>query len=235
MTSRSTSAPARSTSASPAATCCSTRGPTPRRSSTLGFARSTFRFAGPAGRPHHVAEACRASRSPPPTRAWSTQHLAEHGVTAEVVRLDGAVESAVQLGVADVIADVVETGTTLRHAGLEIFGEPILRVRGGADPPPRCAEPDPQVERAPRRLQGVLVARQLRDDGLRRAGRGRSSRRVRAHPGPGVADRLAAARQGLGRRARHGPAGATPTRIMDELCDVGARAILVTDIHACRL
>ena len=47
-------------------------------------------------------------------------------------RLDGAVESSVQLGVADVIADVVETGNTLRQAGLEIFGEPILRVRGGA-------------------------------------------------------------------------------------------------------
>ncbi len=54
-------------------------------------------------------------------------YLAEHGVQATVVRLDGAVESAVQLGVADVVADVVETGSTLRAAGLEIFGEPILR------------------------------------------------------------------------------------------------------------
>ena len=41
-------------------------------------------------------------------------HLSEQGVTGDVVRLDGAVESAMTLGVADVIADVVETGTTLR-------------------------------------------------------------------------------------------------------------------------
>ena len=55
-----------------------------------------------------------------------TQHLADNGVDASVVHLDGAVETAIQLGVAEVIADVVETGTTLRNAGLEIIGEPIL-------------------------------------------------------------------------------------------------------------
>ena len=48
------------------------------------------------------------------------------GIDATVIRLDGAVESSVQLGVADAIADVVETGSTLRQAGLEMFGEPIL-------------------------------------------------------------------------------------------------------------
>ena len=41
-------------------------------------------------------------------------YLAERGINAKVVRLDGAVETAVRLGVADAIADVVETGTTLR-------------------------------------------------------------------------------------------------------------------------
>ncbi len=52
--------------------------------------------------------------------------LEEHGIDATVVRLDGAVETSIQLGVADVIADVVETGSTLRQAGLEVFGETIL-------------------------------------------------------------------------------------------------------------
>ena len=52
--------------------------------------------------------------------------LEERGIEAEVVRLDGAVETSIQLGVADVIADVVETGSTLRAAGLEVFGETIL-------------------------------------------------------------------------------------------------------------
>src|SRR6266511_4006681 len=70
----------------------------------LGFGAATFRFA---ARP--VA-----------------RHLAEQGTATEVIRLDGAVENAVRLGVADVIADVVSTGATLRQAGLEPVGKPIL-------------------------------------------------------------------------------------------------------------
>ena len=85
------------------------------------------------------------------------QYLAEHGIEATVNRLDGAVESSVQLGVADVIADVVETGSTLAKAGLEIFGEPILEseavlvTRGGAAPA--------GLDVFRRRLEGVMVAR----------------------------------------------------------------------------
>ena len=87
------------------------------------------------------------------------RYLAEHGVSASVVRLDGAVETAVQLGVADVIADVVETGTTLRAAGLEVFGEPILRSEAVLVRRSGAGE-DPAVDVLIRRLQGVLVARQ---------------------------------------------------------------------------
>ena len=54
------------------------------------------------------------------------RHLEERGIDAEVIRLDGAVETSIQLGVADVIADVVETGSTLKAAGLEIVGDVIL-------------------------------------------------------------------------------------------------------------
>ncbi|MCL2422528.1 MAG: ATP phosphoribosyltransferase, partial [Micrococcales bacterium] len=93
----------------------------------LGFARSTFRFAAPVGRLSCVGDIAglRVATSYPVLVA---AHLAEHLVApAAVVRLDGAVESSIQLGVADVIADVVETGATLRAAGLEVFGEPLLR------------------------------------------------------------------------------------------------------------
>jgi len=93
----------------------------------LGFARSTFRFASTAGELDDVQQVAgkRIATSYPVLVA---AFLRERGVQpAGVVRLDGAVESAIQLGVADVIADVVETGTTLRAAGLEVFGEPILR------------------------------------------------------------------------------------------------------------
>ena len=99
---------------------------------TLGFGRSTFRFAGPAGR---FTE--RRRRSPAPRIATSyvgivRAFLEERGIDATVTRLDGAVESSIQLGVADVIADVVETGCTLRQAGLEIVR------RAAAASPRRC-------------------------------------------------------------------------------------------------
>ena len=160
-------------------------------------------------------------------------YLAERGINAKVVRLDGAVESSVRLGVADAIADVVETGTTLKAAGLEIFGEPILQSEAvliGRKRQRRTAAAEVLI----RRLQGVLVARQyvLMDYDIRNELRGAGRR---ADPGPRVADRVAAARLGLGRRAVDGARATDTNRIMDELYDLGARAILVTDIHACRL
>ena len=48
-------------------------------------------------------------------------YLQDLGVSTRLIALDGAVETAIRLGVADAIADVVETGTTLRQAGLELF------------------------------------------------------------------------------------------------------------------
>src|SRR4051812_40855969 len=123
----------------------------------LGFGGSTFRFAALPGIGEGVKdfEGLRVATSFPGLVA---KYLADHGVSAEVIRLDGAVETSIQLGVADVIADVVETGTTLRQAGLELIGEPILRSeailvrRVGATQ-------DAAVDQLLRRLQGVLVAR----------------------------------------------------------------------------
>ena len=198
---------------------------------SLGFAGSTFRFAGPEGGPTNVAQVAghRVATSYP---GLVTQHLADHGVTAEVVRLDGAVESAVQLGVADVIADVVETGSTLRAAGLAIFGEPILQSeavlirRHGA-------EPDPQVEVLGRRLQGVLVARRyvLMDYDVRVEDVEHACALTPGLESPTVSplhDKGWVAVRAMVPRVR-------TNQVMDELYDVGARAILVTDIHACRL
>jgi ATP phosphoribosyltransferase len=197
----------------------------------LGFAGSTFRFAGPVGGPASVADVAghRVATSYPGLVA---QHLESHGVSAEVVRLDGAVESAVTLGVADVIADVVETGSTLRAAGLEIFGQPILqseavliRRRGG--------EPDPQIEVLGRRLQGVLVARRyvLMDYDVRVEDVDRACALTPGLESPTVSplhDKGWVAVRAMVPRNR-------TNQVMDELYDVGARAILVTDIHACRL
>src|SRR5689334_18548364 len=91
----------------------------------LGFGASTFRFAAPVGTIASVDQLAgqRIATSYP---GLVDQWLAERGIEAHVVRLDGAVETSVRLGVADAIADVVQTGTTLKQAGLEVFGDPIL-------------------------------------------------------------------------------------------------------------
>jgi len=197
----------------------------------LGFARSTFRFAAPAGSMTDVSqvEGRRVATSYP---VLVQAYLGEHGVRAsEVVRLDGAVETAIRLGVADVIADVVETGTTLRAAGLEIFGEPLLRSeavlvrRTGTEPA--------GLDILTRRIQGVLTAREyvLMDYDVPLA---LVEQAVAITPGlesPTVSplhNRDWAAVRAMVRRV-------DTNRVMDSLYDVGARAILVTSIHACRL
>jgi ATP phosphoribosyltransferase len=197
----------------------------------LGFAASTFRFAGRPGVCASVKdlEGKRIATSYPGVVA---AHLGEQGVHADVIRLDGAVETAVRLDVADAIADVVSTGTTLRNAGLEIFGEPLLTSqavlirRQGA---PATA----RVEQLARRLQGVIIARQyvmmdydISDDLVEKA--------VAITPGiesPTVSplhERGWSAVRSMVKRKQ-------TNAIMDQLWDLGARGIIVTDIHACRL
>lgn len=198
---------------------------------TLGFAGSTFRFAARPGTASGIADLAgrRVATSYPGIVA---KHLAEHGVTAEVIRLDGAVETSVRLGVADAIADVVETGSTLRQAGLEVFGEPILRSeavlirRSGA-------EPSAAVDQLVRRLQGVLVARtyvmldyDVRVETVEQA----------CALTPGIESPTVSPLHDKGWVAVRSMVLRKDTnRIMDELWELGARGILVTDIRACRL
>ena len=150
-----------------------------------------------------------------------------------MIRLDGAVESAVRLGVADVIADVVETGSTLRQAGLEVVGDAILESEAVLVRRAGAAEPA-GYEVFLRRLRGVLVARtyvMMDYDIPIDAGR---AARARSRPGiesPTVSplhrEGWSAVRAMVRRRQAQ--------TVMDELWELGARGILVTDIHACRL
>lgn len=197
----------------------------------LGFAASTFRFAARPGSATSVAgfAGLRVATS---YGGLLAKYLADRGVDAEIVRLDGAVETAVRLGVADVIADVVSTGTTLRQAGLEVVGEPILESeavlvrRDGADP-------SPAVDQLVRRMQGVMVARRyvLMDYDIRAE---LVDRAVRLTPGiesPTVSplhDKDWVAVRAMVPRA-------DTNQVMDDLWELGGRGILVTDIHACRL
>jgi len=198
----------------------------------LGFGGSTFRFAAPADRVSSLEQISgrRVATSYP---VLVGGYLRERGIVTTVIRLDGAVESAVQLGVAEVVADVVSTGTTLRGAGLSVFGEPILESEAVLIRPQAQSEVPAGLEVLARRLQGVLVARQyvLMDYDVPTA---LVEEAVAITPGlesPTVS--ALHSREWSAVRAMV-PRGDT-NRVMDALYDVGARAILVTSIHACRL
>ncbi|MEW2621837.1 ATP phosphoribosyltransferase [Streptomyces sp. NPDC048106] len=201
----------------------------------LGFARSTFRFAGKPGTASGV-EDLKGRTVATSYEGIVARHLADSGVDASVVHLDGAVETAIELGVAEVIADVVETGTSLRNAGLEVFGEPIMKSeaivirRTGADTDEAA---EPKVQQFLRRLQGVLVARtyvmmdyDCRVEQLEKA----------VALTPGLESPTVSPLHNEGWVAVRAMVPAKEAqRIMDDLYAIGARAILTTAIHACRL
>ncbi|MDO5501756.1 MAG: ATP phosphoribosyltransferase [Actinomycetia bacterium] len=198
---------------------------------SLGFGRSTFRYAAKAGMVTTIEDIAgrRVATSYP---GLVQKHLADRGITAEVVRLDGAVETAITLGVADVIADVVETGTTLRSQGLEAFGEPILVSEAVLikDPDTRTGN---GLERLRRRLLGVVTARSyvMLDYDCPVSQVERACRITPGLESPTVAplhDKTwVAVRAMVPKKDTHS--------IMDQLYEIGARAILVTDISACRI
>lgn len=200
----------------------------------LDFGHSTFCFAAPSPGPVSVTELAglRVATAYP---GLLSKYLAEIGVAADVIGLDGAVETACRLGVADAVADVVSTGTTLRTAGLSIIGEPLLESeailihrRAGGAPVSGTA-----VKQLVRRLQGVLVARRyvLMDYDCPVAVLEAACKITPGLEGPTVSplrrDGWVAVRSMVVR--------ADTNQIMDDLWEVGARAILVTDIHASRI
>lgn len=200
----------------------------------LDFARSTFRFAGPVGAFSSEAELA-GKRIATSYDGLLRRYLEQHGIEASVVRLDGAVESSIRLGVADAIADVVETGNTLRTAGLEVFGEPIMtsealliRRRGAQTPE--------GLEVLHRRLEGVLVARQyvLMDYDIAREHLEAAIAVAPGMEGPTISDvgrnngKDSLAVRVMVRRK-------DTNKVMDALYAVGARAILVSPIHAARI
>lgn len=205
----------------------------------LNFGDSTFRFAAPKQSGISELSELQGKRVATSYPTLVDTFLRERGVESTLVKLDGAVESAVQLGVADAVADVVSTGSTLRAAGLEIFGPVILDSTAVLISGPNIADPGarPDVEAAEqrllRRLRGVLVARRyvmmdydLPVDQLEAAtaiAGGIESPTV----SPLKDEQWVAVRVMVRANAAND--------IMDQLYELGARAILVTAIHAARL
>ncbi|WP_120004435.1 ATP phosphoribosyltransferase [Nesterenkonia muleiensis] len=209
----------------------------------LGFGRSTFRLAGPQGTFRAAVDLAgkrvATSYDSLLSHWFETQDIA----AVDVVHLDGAVESAVRLGVADAIADVVETGNTLKAAGMEVFGDPVMvseailisgnGTADGAAGHDDAAAIQRDTERLIRRLQGVLVARQyvMMDYDIRKADLDAAIATTPGLESPTISPLAdpdwVAVRSMV-------PAKKT-NQLMDELYELGARAILVTTIHACRV
>ncbi|WP_375432518.1 ATP phosphoribosyltransferase [uncultured Friedmanniella sp.] len=197
----------------------------------LGFGRSRFRFAAPVDR-HLSVDQLQGLRLATSYPGLVETYLAERGVSTRLIKLDGAVETAIRLGVADAIADVVETGTTLRQAGLELFGDPILQseailIRRTDSPEP------PGLGQLERRLNGVLVARNyvMMDYDVASAEVEQACAITPGFESPTVSP--------LAKQGWHAVRAMVPRteaqQIMDDLWELGARAILVTDISACRI
>jgi ATP phosphoribosyltransferase len=198
---------------------------------SLDFGASTFRFAGPVQEKLSL-DSISGKRVATAYPGLVEKHLADLKISADVVRLDGAVESSVRLGVADVIADVVSTGNTLRQAGLAIFGDPIL-VSEAILITGNSTSVAAELEILIRRLQGVVTARQyvLLDYDIPKASVDQACAITPGLESPTISplqkpDWVAVRAMVLRKDTN---------RLMDELWALGARGILVTDIHACRL
>jgi ATP phosphoribosyltransferase len=195
----------------------------------LGFGGSTFRFAGSADREWKISDLA-GKRIATAYPGLVATHLEELKISADVVRLDGAVESSVRLGVADVIADVVSTGNTLRQAGLKIFGEPILQSEAVLIKNSSQAD---GLDILIRRLQGVVTARQyvLLDYDIPKSALDRACELTPGLESPTISPLQKADWVAVRAMVPRQDTNA----VMDDLWTIGARGILVTDIHACRL
>ncbi len=197
----------------------------------LDFGKSTFRFAAPITKSYSESDLAglRVATAYP---GLLEQYLDKQKISATVVKLDGAVEGAIRLGVADAIADVVSTGGTLRQAGLTVFGEPLLQseailIRGDK------TQVNENVETVIRRLNGVVMARQyvLVDYDV-----ANSDLEAACAMTPGIeSPTVSPLQKGEWSAVRAMVKRKEVNRILDDLWKVGARGILVTDIHACRI
>ncbi|MGV8875034.1 MAG: ATP phosphoribosyltransferase [Rhodococcus sp. (in: high G+C Gram-positive bacteria)] len=197
----------------------------------LGFGRSTFRYAAPAGKqwsPEDLGGLRIATSYPNLVR----KDLAERGLEATVIRLDGAVEISIQLGVADAIADVVESGRSLRQNNLVAFGESLCDSEGVLIERAGAPGTDSARKQLIARVQGVVFAQQylMLDYDCPKS---ILDEAVKITPGiesptlaPMVDDNWVAVRAMVSRKVHN--------NVMDQLAELGAKAILASDIRSCR-
>ena len=200
----------------------------------LGFGASKFRFAAPANGAWTLQD-LNGKRIATSYPGLLSDYLHARGISARLIHLDGAVESSIRLGVADAIADVVETGTTLRKAGLELFGDPILLSEAIlVQRPQNRGDIDPlALAHLQQRLSGVIVARDyvLMDYDIPVEQVEEASALTPGLESPTISP--------LAKEGWVAVRVMVPARghqlLMDHLHDLGARGILVSELSACRL
>jgi ATP phosphoribosyltransferase len=200
----------------------------------LGFGSSSFRYAGPAGRDWTTADLA-GKRIATAYPNLVRKDLADRGIDATVIRLDGAVEISVQLGVADAIADVVGSGRTLSLHDLVAFGEPlcdseaVLIERAGPDGEGAAEASRDQLVA---RIQGVVFGQQylMLDYDCPRSVLDKATSITPGLESPTIAPLADPAWVAI--RALVPRRGVN--EVMDELAAIGAKAILASDIRFCR-
>jgi len=159
--------------------------------------------------------------------------MQKRGIPVHIVRLDGAVEISVRLGVSDAVADVVESGLTLREAGLKVVGSPILESEAVlVAREAKTADTDP-VRTFIERLRGIIVARayvMVEYDAPR------SILEQVCAVTPGIESPTVSPLTKEGWMAVKAMVKKEQiNRIMDELASLGAKGIVVTDIRTSRI
>jgi ATP phosphoribosyltransferase len=204
----------------------------------LGFGASKFRYAALDDGQIKTVEDLEGKRIATSYPRLVRAHLARARVRAEIVKLDGAVEISVHLGLADAVADVVSSGRTLRQHGLIVVGEPIAESEATLierEPRPdreQTAEVAAMKRVFTERLRGVVLARQylmMEYDCPKTV----KDAAVKITPGlqaPTISplddDKWVAVRSMVKRTKAN--------KVMDQLAALGAKAILTTDIRSCR-
>lgn len=198
----------------------------------LGFGGSTFRYAAPVDAGLRTVADLAGMRLATSYPRLAREDLARHGVSAEVIRLDGAVEISVQLGVADAVADVVDSGRTLRQHNLAVFGDPVLVSEAVLIEGDSTAD-SPAKTQLTARLRGVVFAQNymMLDYDCPKVLLDKAIELTPGLESPTVAPLAepdwVAVRAMVPRKEVN--------QIMDELAALGAKAVLASDIRSCRL
>lgn len=198
----------------------------------LGFGRSKFRIATNSKSGIKSVKDLNKKRIATSYPNLLMNWLKQNNLDSEIVNLDGAVENAIRLGLADAIADVVDTGTTMKQAGLNYIGEPLMDSQAVLIKSKKVSN-SVEVETFLRRINSVLVAREyvMMDYDVENINLEKATLITPGFESPTISplqeSNWVAVRSMVKKTDVH--------KVMDELYKIGAKAIIVTEIMACRL